>query len=435
MATDLSSGENGSVPAERIPTIGPAIGAGSSNAAAAPPPSASTSTAAPEASAPFGSPTFPATAATQPIVVSADTQAKAEAAARIAAQSLGAPNLTKELAQLLAASIAQSQQTEAFPVRETAAPVSTSASSGAGTPTNAELASLSAIMAGTQSVRKPLPRFRDDLATLNYTRSQSTQASSAETSASATRPASPGESRALVPAGGAEPASIPQPLAPAQHAYAHNTAATFEAHHDDEPMPIPSTWREKSRHDEDRPLSRQLGAALVGLAAGLVVVVPAVLWLTGVIGPQGKRAETAAARATDRPVVKIRPIEPPTESATFYSNETPGTAAADPGPVTTASMARVAAPVDATQQIEQVLVQARQKIDGGDVAGARDLLAGEDNGSAAIAFALAETFDPNMLAAWGSRGITADVQRARALYGRALDMGYGRAMARLDALR
>lgn len=426
MATDLSSGENGSASADRIsisevgsiPTVEPVQATGP-----APGP------------APVPQPAF------QPVAVSAETQAKAEAAAHIAAQSLGAPNLTKELAQLLAASFAQSQmlpeglqtggpassaKANVLPSQAPTTPTAT------GTPTNAELASLSAIMAGTQMVRKPLPRFRDELATLHYARTQAQviQAPMPEQ-------AQPTGSRAMVPSAAAHAIAPVASGSSTSAPYAQPAANTFDTHHDDEPMPIPSTWREKPRHDEDRPFARQLGAALMGLAAGLVVVVPAVLWLTGVIGPQGKRAETVASRSSERPVAKIRPIEPPAESATFYSNETPGTVASDPGPVTTASMARVSTPVpiDAGQQIEQVLVVARQKIDGGDVAAARDLLAGEDAGSAAIAFALAETFDPNMLAAWGSRGVTADVQRARALYGRALDLGYGRAMARLDALR
>jgi hypothetical protein len=445
MATDLSSGENGSVSADRISAIGSTIGTAVGSIPAVEPVSTSGPAEANGLTPAPGhhSGASPEQGATTPIVVSAETRAKAEAAARIAAQSLGAPNLTKELAQLLAASFAQSQMMlpEGLPsnaspaAAQAAAPPPPFNANAAGTPTNAELASLSAIMAGTQSVRRPLPRFRDELATLNYARPQ------APGEPDAMQQAMPAAvTRAIVaPAAHAQPAGqMPQLRQAALVPYPQTVAATFDAHHDDEPMPIPSTWREKSSHDEDRSFARQLGAAVMGLAAGLVVVVPVVLWLTGVIGPQAKRTDTIASRASERPLPKIRPIEPPTDSATFYSSETPGGAASDPGPVTTtASMARVTAPapVDASQQIEQVLVLARQKIDGGDVAGARDLLSGEDGGSAAIAFALAETFDPNMLAAWGSRGISADVQRARSLYGRALDMGYGRAMARLDALR
>jgi TPR repeat protein len=40
-----------------------------------------------------------------------------------------------------------------------------------------------------------------------------------------------------------------------------------------------------------------------------------------------------------------------------------------------------------------------------------------------------------MLAAWGSRGVSADVARARALYRKALNLGVANAQHRLDALR
>jgi TPR repeat protein len=52
-----------------------------------------------------------------------------------------------------------------------------------------------------------------------------------------------------------------------------------------------------------------------------------------------------------------------------------------------------------------------------------------------VAFALAETYDPNMLAAWGTRGVAADVAKAKALYGEALERGVARARRRLEALQ
>jgi hypothetical protein len=47
---------------------------------------------------------------------------------------------------------------------------------------------------------------------------------------------------------------------------------------------------------------------------------------------------------------------------------------------------------------------------------------------------LGETYDPNMLTAWGARGATADVAISRSLYGRALAGGMEHARARLKAL-
>jgi TPR repeat protein len=51
-----------------------------------------------------------------------------------------------------------------------------------------------------------------------------------------------------------------------------------------------------------------------------------------------------------------------------------------------------------------------------------------------VTFALAETYDPNMLSAWGSRGVTSDVVRAKALYRKALELGVTKANMRLEAL-
>jgi TPR repeat protein len=95
---------------------------------------------------------------------------------------------------------------------------------------------------------------------------------------------------------------------------------------------------------------------------------------------------------------------------------------------------RVAA--EARARLDDLITQASQRVERGDVAGARQMLATAEEGSQGPAmFALAETYDPNMLAAWGSRGVSADVARARALYRKALNLGVANARNRLDALR
>jgi hypothetical protein len=84
---------------------------------------------------------------------------------------------------------------------------------------------------------------------------------------------------------------------------------------------------------------------------------------------------------------------------------------------------------------EELLVQVAQRIETGDVTAARELLVGADDGEqGAILFALAETYDPNMLAAWGTRGMAADAVKARELYRKAFGLGVARAQNRLDAL-
>jgi formylglycine-generating enzyme required for sulfatase activity/serine/threonine protein kinase len=84
---------------------------------------------------------------------------------------------------------------------------------------------------------------------------------------------------------------------------------------------------------------------------------------------------------------------------------------------------------------KDVIALASRRLEAGDVAGARELLAAAEDGSQGpVLFALAETYDPNMLAAWGTRGVAADVARARALYRKALSLGVASAHGRLTAL-
>jgi TPR repeat protein len=71
----------------------------------------------------------------------------------------------------------------------------------------------------------------------------------------------------------------------------------------------------------------------------------------------------------------------------------------------------------------------------GDVGAARNVLErAAETGNAAALFALAETHDPLVLSAWGTRGTQGDVAKAKELYARALTGGIAEAKHRLDAL-
>jgi hypothetical protein len=299
--------------------------------------------------------------------------------------------LTQELARLLAAAIAQKQ-----------------AGRTGGLATGSELASLASLVAGATQ-RNVSPGFKDGLSSLSYT-----------------------------------PAPAPR----------HDHPIHAELPHDDEPMPIPSTWRQPAAHDEDRWFRQQMGAAALGLGAGLLIVVPTVLWLSGWLtgAPKSKPAGTsvvaqaqtqtqAQTQAQPPPTdvktvkVQVRPVERANEAAAaqFVTGSLEPPRAAEP---------RVAAalptqPSDhARARIEEMVLAAKRRIDGGDILAAREMLADADGSAQGAAwFALAETYDPNMLAAWGTRGVTADVARARALYRKALEVGAPRAQARLDALK
>jgi TPR repeat protein len=86
--------------------------------------------------------------------------------------------------------------------------------------------------------------------------------------------------------------------------------------------------------------------------------------------------------------------------------------------------------------MEELIARAKRLIEKGDVTGARKMLAATEEVVARgpITFALAETYDPNRLAAWGARGVVADVEKARALYAKAMRLGEARAQWRLGTL-
>ena len=74
----------------------------------------------------------------------------------------------------------------------------------------------------------------------------------------------------------------------------------------------------------------QMGAALLGLAAGLMIVVPTVLWLSGWFEPHKSKPDATAPRGCCRDTsdlkaaevrtmkVQVRPLEKPTEAAAQY---------------------------------------------------------------------------------------------------------------------
>ena len=315
-----------------------------------------------------------------------------------------AGSLTQELAQLLAASMVQNQARR----------------DRAGVPTNAELTSLADLVSAAAAQRTIAPAFKDGLSTLSHTQHR--------------------------------PFFAPQPMAP----------PPLDLVRDDEPMPIPSTWRQPFPQEDDRWFRQQMGAAVLGLIAGLMIVVPAVLWLSGYFSPkesgptvasrvappaadarparETKVADVKTVRVPVRPMDPVRPVEKPPESVAQFvvaNVEQPMPAPIEATPPPQVSVIATARLVDPNKaRIDSVLAQAAQRIDSGDIAGAREMLTGAgDGGQGEVSFALAETYDPNMLAAWGTRGVTADAAKARALYHKAFDLGVAQAEKRLDGLR
>ena len=191
---------------------------------------------------------------------------------------------------------------------------------------------------------------------------------------------------------------------------------------------LPATWYSPSVPAPEPWFGSELRAGALGLGLGILIIVPVVLWSSGWLLSE-RSAMRGAAVKTLKAVEPTAPLpapmmaslaEPKVELATVRRE--PIVAAGPITPVADAAHPQVA--------------QARLSIESGDIVAARAMLS--DAGLAGrgdAQFALAETFDPNVLAAWGTRGVAADVEKARAHYQVALGLGFATARERLKGLQ
>lgn len=140
--------------------------------------------------------------------------------------------------------------------------------------------------------------------------------------------------------------------------------------------------------------------------------------------------ESALARR-EAPSVPQEAAPVPRETAAVP--QTTPAKAPDPAPET-----KPVAPPTATATANQdrLIRRAGELIQEGDISGARLLLERALNGgSAQAAFALAQTYDPQVLAQWQARGIRGDPARARQLYQLASEKGIAGAKESIASLR
>jgi TPR repeat protein len=105
-----------------------------------------------------------------------------------------------------------------------------------------------------------------------------------------------------------------------------------------------------------------------------------------------------------------------------------------PRPVVTRPAAPAAHQMN-NDDIAMLMKQAEQFISAGDVVTARVLFQrAAEAGDAKAALSLGATFDPALLAKMGVRGIAADIEKARAWYEKARDLGSFEARTRLETL-
>ena len=187
---------------------------------------------------------------------------------------------------------------------------------------------------------------------------------------------------------------------------------------------------------------REGRAALIGFGLGLALLVPIGLVMNNRLSDQNNGATDAVAALTGQSFLPVAST-PPTEETGIRTTRRPTKVESgiQLSPVTSASAAlNTTDPEPKATEIVAAAVpagieEAKAMIANGDIAAARRILQpGAVDGHSPHLLALAETFDPNMLAAWSARGATPDVERARALYQSALAKGESKARQRLEAL-
>lgn len=236
--------------------------------------------------------------------------------------------------------------------------------------------------------------------------------------------AASGLAHSSLPAGNlyGEPTAVTQPelaailaaLRPTEHqgSVAADPAgqAGMSADHPDhdEIIDLPAVlYTETPEPQQAMPYREELRAAGLGLIAGLCFMAPAALWF-GAFMPR------------DAPTIELAAMSQPAGERTRY--------------------ARLEAPPASDDarwtEAEASAGRARNLMVRGEVAAARTELATAATALNANAlFAMAETWDPNVLAALGTRGVQPDASRARELYVAAAALGHAMAQARIQALK
>lgn len=173
-------------------------------------------------------------------------------------------------------------------------------------------------------------------------------------------------------------------------------------------------------------LRYHLGMGLIGFLGGLALVVPFVLWSSGAtttsdasgLSTPAALSDAVTADTSRRPALVSVPTIAARESAVGAAG------------ITHSESLRGSAS-DTIETIET----ARNHIRAGEIEAARRLLSQpEIAGSSHALFMLAETYDPNVLAALGATGVLAEAEMARRYYQAALDEGVEAAAPRLEAL-
>jgi hypothetical protein len=145
---------------------------------------------------------------------------------------------------------------------------------------------------------------------------------------------------------------------------------------------------------------------------------------------QGRGGTAALAQASSPRNAVVAPAAP--EAA--RSSQIPGAAARVPEFVALPQVA-IADP-QSSPEATRLMARASTLLVQGDIGAVRTVLeSAAETGSARASFMLAQTYDPAILAAWGTYGTRGEVGKARELYAKAQAGGIQEAKDRFDALR
>lgn len=192
-----------------------------------------------------------------------------------------------------------------------------------------------------------------------------------------------------------------------------------------------AAWRSTATSTAS-PLTYHMQQGIKGFLSGIVVVVPVVLWLSG--SPETFPSDVGGFRVPAVVIssVAVRPLPSADLATTFAPSGADVQYVATDAPAATE---RADALRRERAAVADRLIDAHGLIRDGNIERARELLTDAMvSSNPEAAYLLAETFDPNLLAALGITSVRADAAQARDLYTTALAGGVTAARQRLDSL-
>lgn len=181
---------------------------------------------------------------------------------------------------------------------------------------------------------------------------------------------------------------------------------------------LPSAWYKQADELADAARRERMAVAVRGAAGACVVTGVALLFWLGAFSDKNGTPNQFTAATSLAPVRQA--------------------ALALPAPAT--GIEAILPPIDGNARAlvttAQILAVAERFVATGEILAARAILSDKAaSGDARALFALAETYDPNLLASWDAQNAEPSILYARLLYEAALKNGLADAQTRLDALK